>query len=477
MGGIALIALASGRSRTASPALATAVVAGLLIDPSLAVDAGFALSVLATGALILLAPGWRDALVARGVPGVVAEAVAVPAAAQLACGPVIVALSGQVSLVAVPANLLAAPAVAPATLFGVGAAVVSPLWPDAAGFLAWLASWPARWLVTVATVGARVPAGAIPWPAGAAGGLSLAGFTVGLMLLWRWPVVRRLIVVAAVAVALGALPVRWAASGWPPAGAVIVVCDVGQGDALVLPEDQGVAMVVDTGPDPAPVDGCLSRLGIRAVSVLVITHFHADHVDGIQGVLAGRQVGRVVVPGYGEPSAGRQHVLAAAGAARIPIEQGGVGWRYAHGSLDARIIGPAQQLTGTRSDPNNNSLVMRVVSRGISVLLAGDAEAEEQADLLTTVDRSSLGAQVLKVAHHGSAYQDPELLEAVHPAVALVSVGAGNPYGHPNLALLSRLARGGARVLRTDQNGDLAVVVTSTGPAVVVAHEAPAEAR
>ena len=118
-----------------------------------------------------------------------------------------------------------------------------------------------------------------------------------------------------------------------------------------------------------------------------------------------------------------------------------------------------------------------MVSRGISILLAGDAEAEEQADLLTTVDRSSLRAQVLKVAHHGSAYQDPELLDAVHPAVALVSVGAGNPYGHPNPALLSRLARGGARVLRTDQNGDLAVVVTSSGPAVVVAHEAPAVAR
>jgi len=477
MGGIALVALASGRSRTASPALATAVVAGLLIDPSLAVDAGFALSVLATGALILLAPGWRDALVARGVPGVVAEAVAVPAAAQLACGPVIVALSGQVSLVAVPANLLAAPAVAPATLFGVGAAVVSPLWPDAAQFLAWLAAWPARWLVIVASVGAHVPDGAIPWPAGVGGGLTLAGLTVGLVLLWRWPVLRRLIVVAAVAVAVGALPVRWAASGWPPSGAVIVACDVGQGDALVLPESPGVAVVVDTGPDPAPVDACLSRLGIGSVSVLVITHFHADHVDGIEGVVAGRRVGQVVFPDYGEPAAGRQHVLAVARAARIPVGPGDVGWRYAHGWLDLRVIGPAHPLTGTRSDPNNNSLVIRAVSRGVSLLLAGDAETEEQADLLTTVDRSSLRAQILKVAHHGSAYQDPELLDAVHPLVALVSVGAGNPYGHPNPALLARLARGGARVLRTDRSGDLAVVATPTGPAVVVAHEAPAVAQ
>jgi competence protein ComEC len=474
MGGIALIALASGRSRTASPALAAAVVAGLLIDPSLAMDAGFALSVLATGALILLAPGWRDALVARGVPPLLAEAVAVPAAAQLACGPVIVALSGQVSLVAVPANLLAAPAVAPATLFGVGSAVVSPLWPDAAQFLAWLAAWPARWLVTVATTGARVPDGAIPWPAGAWGGLTLAALTVGLVLVWRWPLLRRLVVVATLAVAVGALPVRWAASGWPPDGAVIVACDVGQGDALVLPEAAGVAVVVDTGPDPEPIDGCLTRLGIDTVSVLVITHFHADHVDGIGGVLAGRRVGRVILPLYGEPAAGRQRVLDSATADRVPVGPGPVGWRYAQGWLDLRIIGPAQELTGTRSDPNNNSLVLRVVSRGVSMLLAGDAETEEQADLLTTVDRADLRADVLKVAHHGSLYQDPELLDAVHPLVALVSVGAGNPYGHPNLGLLARLAHDGARVLRTDLFGDVAVVTTANGPAVVVSHEAPA---
>jgi competence protein ComEC len=467
MGAIALVALATGRSRAAMPALAAAVVFGLLVDPALAVDAGFALSVLATGALVLLAPGWAEALAARGLPRWLAEALAVPAAAQVVCGPVIVALSGQVSLVAVPANLLAAPAVAPATLLGVGAAVVSPLWPDGAGLLAWLAAWPARWLVAIATTGAEIPDATVPWPGGTAGGLGLAAVTVALLLVGRRPVARRLVLVAALAVAVGAVPVRLLASGWPPPNAVVVACDVGQGDALVLPDAPGEAVVVDSGPEPSAVDGCLHRLGVRSVVALVFTHFHVDHVGGVTGVFDGRRIAVVVLPTFRDPDAGYRTVLAAAAVAGVPVAEAGAGWSLRRGDLELRAIGPTRLLTGTRSDPNNNSLVVRATSRGVSVLLTGDAETEEQGELLTDADRSDLRADVLKVAHHGSAYQDPALLAAVHPAVALVSVGADNPYGHPNAGLLAGLVRDGVRVLRTDRDGDLAVVATDHGLAVV----------
>ena len=127
MGAVALAALAAGRPRAALPALGAAITVLVLVDPELAGDAGFALSVFATAGLLLLAPRWRDGLRARGVPAGLAEALAVPAAAQLACAPVVAGISGTVSLVAVPANLLAVPAIAPATVFGVVAAVVSPL--------------------------------------------------------------------------------------------------------------------------------------------------------------------------------------------------------------------------------------------------------------------------------------------------------------------------------------------------------------
>jgi competence protein ComEC len=218
MGAIGLLALATGRTRAAAAALAAAVVVALLLDPALASSVGFSLSVLATGALILLAPRWRDTLRAAGVPPGVAEALAVPAAAQVACAPVIAALSGQVSLIAVPANLLAAPAVAPATVLGVGSAVVSPFWPDGAGALAWLASWPARWLVWIAHTGAMVPVGSIPWAAGWAGAVLLAAVLGAVFVAAKHPVLRRVLLVVALAAVAGAAPVRWVASGWPPRG-------------------------------------------------------------------------------------------------------------------------------------------------------------------------------------------------------------------------------------------------------------------
>ncbi len=463
MGVVGLLALASGRRSAAAPALAVAVVAGLLWDPGLAADPGFALSTFATGALVLLAPRWRDALCAHGVPPVVAEALAVPAAAQVACGPVIAMLSGAVSLVAVPANLLAAPAVAPATLLGIAATVLYPLWTNAGTGLAWLASWPARWLVGVAHAGAQIPDATVPWPSGIVGGVLLAAVTVGLLVATRWPVALRVVLIGGLAVIVGAAPVRLLASGWPPTGAVLVVCDVGQGDALVLPVAPHEAVVVDTGPEPTAVDGCLTRLGVTTVDLLVLTHFHLDHVGGITGVLAGRTVGGLLESPYREPPEGER--LVGAAAAGLPVAVATPGWSYDRDELTLRVLGPVQLRTGTRSDPNNNSIVLRAVSSGVTMVLAGDAETEEQTDL-RSLDPGELRAEVLKVAHHGSAYQDPEFLAAVAPRVALVSVGAGNPYGHPNPALLARLAGAGAVVLRTDQDGDLAVVATPYGVAV-----------
>jgi competence protein ComEC len=463
MGAVGLLALLVGRSRVATSALATAVIAALLFDPALAVSPGFLLSVLATGALVLLAPGWRDRLRALGVPSGLAEALAVSAAAQAVCAPVIAGLSGQVSLVALPANLAAAPAVAPVTVLGVAAAGVSPVSLDLAGALAWLASWPARWLVLVASVGASVPAAELDWASGWPGALSLAAVVAGVWFARRHPGLRRLVLTVVLAVVAGTLPVRWFAGGWPPAGTVMVACDVGQGDAIVLLDRDGSAVVVDTGPDPASVDACLRRLAVGTVDAVVISHFHADHGGGLRGVLAGRAVGGVVVPTFAEPAEGRAEVREAAAAARVPVLEVGPGWTFPAGDVHLRVLGPTRPLTGTRSDPNNNSLVLLAHVRGVSILLPGDAEVEQQRALLRTVDGPALAVDILKVAHHGSSYQDRALLDATGARIALVSVGAGNPYGHPDAALLRDLADAGMCVVRTDQHGDVAVVATQSG--------------
>lgn len=457
MGGLALLALAAGRSRAALPGLCAAILVLVLADPALARSAGFTLSVVATAGLLLLAPPWRDALRRRRWPRGVAEAVAVPAAAQVACAPVIVAISGQIGLVAVPANLLAVPAVAPATVLGVIAAVVSPIWPAGAELIARLAGVPTAWLVTVAEHGARIPGGTASWPGGATGGVLLAAALVLAAVMARARLIRQMAMCSLCVAAVVALPVRAVVPGWPPQGWVMVACDVGQGDALVLNAGPRSAVVVDAGPEPGAVDGCLRRLKVVRIPLLVITHLHVDHIGGLAGVLRGRAVAGIAVSPLHEPAPAWSDVRRQAGKAGIPVATVAVGETRSVAALRLRVLGPTTAFSGTRSDANNSSVMLRVDIAGRTLLLTGDAEvAGQQALLAGGID---LRADVVKIAHHGSYYQDPRFLTAVYPAVALVSVGAGNTYGHPSQSVLARLRQLGVRVQRTDRDGDIAIVI------------------
>jgi len=471
MGGVALLALASGRPRSALPALGAAVLGLVLVSPPLARDPGFALSVLATLGLLVLAPSWVERMRSRGVPPGVAEAVAVPVAATLATAPVVAALSGQVSLVAVPANLLAAPAVAPATVLGVLAAVASPVSAGLAEWLVRLGGLPVGWLAEVGKRAARVPGASLSWPGGMTGGLLLVTAILAGVALARRTALRRVVLAAAVGGVVVAVPVRVVAPGWPPPGWLFVACAVGQGDALVVRADAGAAVVVDAGPEPVVVDGCLRRLGVRAVPLLVLSHLHADHVGGLAGVTRGRVVAEIDVGPSREPPGGWREVQRIAGGVGVPVRTATVGERRELRGVSVDVLGPARDFRGTRSDPNNSSLVLRIRTGGRSLLLTGDVETEAQEAMIRSgVD---VRADVLKVPHHGSAYQHPEFLRAVGASVAVVSVGAGNDYGHPSPLLLTELARLGPRTLRTDQDGDVAVCDRGGQLTVVVRSREP----
>ncbi|MGH8921255.1 MAG: ComEC/Rec2 family competence protein, partial [Actinomycetes bacterium] len=276
MGAVTLLALMLGRSRSVVPALCAAVLVLLLVDPALGVDPGFALSVLATGGLVLLAPGWAAGLRRHGVPPGIAEALAIPAAAHVVTVPVVVSLSGQVSLVAVLTNLFAAPAVAPATVLGVLATMLGALHPDAAVVGVHLAGPAVGWLVAVGHHGAAVPDGVVQWPGGAFGALLLALLVVAVLLAMRAHRLRVLTAAGLVGALLVLVPTRYVVPGWPAPGWVMVACDVGQGDAVVLATaEPDRAVLVDTGSDPGPVSTCLDRLGVRRLALVVISHLHA----------------------------------------------------------------------------------------------------------------------------------------------------------------------------------------------------------
>ncbi|MFB9324120.1 ComEC/Rec2 family competence protein, partial [Cryptosporangium minutisporangium] len=461
MCGFGLLALALGRPRAALPALCVSVVVLVLVDPALAAAPGFALSVAATAGLLLVAPAWSAGMQRRRVPALAADALAVPAAAQAACAPLIAAFSGTVSLTAIPANLLAAPTVAPATVLGLLAAVVAPVAEPVATALAWLGQWPAWWLVVVAERGAAVPDGLVRWSGGAAGGWALAAVLAGGAFVARWRLPRRLLAVVCVAVVVAALPIRVAAPGWPPPGWVVVACDVGQGDAVVLRAGAASAVVVDVGPDPTPVDGCLRRLGVEQVPLLLLSHLHLDHIGGLDGVLRGRAVGAIVVGPYAEPAENAAVVTRSARRFGVRIVRFTAGREVTAGAVALRVLGPQRVLRGTRSDPNNNSLILRAEVRSVAVLLPGDAEHDAERALLD--GGTPLAVDVLKVPHHGSAWSEPAFLDAAAPRVALIPVGVDNDYGHPDPGVLGHLAKRRARVLRTDHSGDLAVVAGRDG--------------
>lgn len=465
MGAVVLLALALGRGRSALPALAAAVLALVLLDPALAVDPGFALSVLATAALVLLAPPWAGALRRRGVPGWAAEALAVPAAAFLVTAPLVAGLSGQVGAVTVLANLLAVPAVAPATVLGVLAAVASPLGEPVARAFAWAAGPAVGWLVQVGDRSAAIPGAVLSWPAGPPGAVLLAGLVLALLALGRSPRFRALLLAAVVGLALVLVPTRLAPPGWPPPGWAVVACDVGQGDALVLATGRpGWVVLVDAGPEDGLVDACLDRLDVRGIATVVLSHLHADHVGGLAGALRGRAVGAIAVGPGREPRWALQTVTRLAGAVGAPVVELTAGHRLRWPELAVEILGPRHPASWVDPDDgtavNDGSLVLRATTTAGTVLLTGDVELEGQADLLEAP--AELRADVLKMPHHGSRYSSVAFLAAVAPRAVLVSVGAGNRYRHPDRGLLDGLAAAGVLVRRTDEGGDVAVV--GTGP-------------
>jgi competence protein ComEC len=462
MGSVALLGLGSRGRDQGVRALGVAVLVLLLLDPWLVLSAGFLLSSLATAGILLLGPPFRDAL-QSWLPRWAAEALAVPFAAQLACTPVVAAISGQVSLVAVVANLAVAVVVGPATVLGLVGGIMMLVLPTLGRGCGWAAGLCGSWIIAVATHLARLPTAAVGWSTGVVSlaALVLTCLVVGLAAPRVFRQARWSIAVSAVLVVVMLRPLP--SPGWPPDGWVLVACDVGQGDGLVLNAGKARAVVVDTGPDPDAMDRCLRRLEVRTLPVVVLTHFHADHIDGLPAVLRGRRAGEIDVTATQDPASGARQVHQWATAARVPVRVPAYGEVRRVGALTWQVVAPVRATDKAPSEgeegsvANNASLVLLVEVGGVRLLLSGDVEPEAQEALARSLP--GLHVDVLKVPHHGSRYQDPALLTGLGARLAIVSVGLDNDYGHPAPSTLRLLRGAGMKVERTDEDGDVAVTV------------------
>ncbi len=461
MATIGLAALLWGRPVAGATALCAAILVALMFDPTLSHSVGFALSVSATlGLLVLARPLTKIAT--RWMPTPVAIAVAIPLSAAIACQPIVLGFSPYIPMYGIVANILAEPLIPFATVFGLLAIVLSPMPFVSDGLLA-MATAMAGLVAAIARTGAALPVARLPWPPGEWGIVLAASVSFGIVavVLGRWRALGGLVAVVAatlgLASTLGASRVAWASA---PHDWSWAQCDVGQGDA-VLVRDAGVVALIDTGRTESPIRECLSALGVAHIDVLVLTHFDVDHAGGYGAV-----VGRVETVLHGPPDGDADiaiiEELRSGGARIVSAERGLTG---AIGRLHWRVLWPSD---GNPRELGNPSSVTLIVERTtgcdstcVTGLALGDLPRAEQ-----TIMRLAGGLvpiDVVKVSHHGSRDQDPELYRRVRASVALIGVGADNEYGHPTAETLDVLAGAGSTVARSDLNGIVLVWRTSAG--------------
>jgi competence protein ComEC len=399
------------------------------------------------------------------------EGVAVTVAATVATAPLMAHAFDQFSPAALPANVLALPAVAPAMWLGMLSGIAGQLpaipvepinWLDSL-CLAYIAQI-AHWLAAPGWASLTVHLGSI-WSVIAAYALLLA-FTElllrwlrtreGLALLRRDRRAVRLGGVAAVlALVVAGAAVAWPFSASPPpntTGLIVRVLDVGQGDSILLQPPDGDPVLVDTGPPGDGVEGRLRELGIDSLAAIVISHDQSDHAGALEELLAAVEVDRVV---YAQVDPRLRRTALAGGSEPFRLAEGG---ELDSGGLRLFALWPPPELTGASGeDPNLLCLVLVAQWRHFTMLLPGDAEAESAPLDPGPVD-------VLKIAHHGSEDAGLEaLLERSVPELAVISVGAENTYGHPTAQTLAELRAHRVPTARTDRQGEITIRADGSG--------------
>jgi competence protein ComEC len=502
MGGLGVLATLAGRRGSRLYALALAAVVTLAVDPGIGTDVGWQLSFAAVLGILALASPLRAAIVARtgarGWRGALAEGAAVTVVATLATAPLIAFHFESLSTTTLLANLLVLPAVAPAMWLGMLAAVAAQVRGFPVEVLNAISAPLFAYIAQVATWCGR-PSWAYPHVRLGIAGLiasylALAAAAIGLPTLRRRSRLatlkrRRLPeadgprcgargiissrrrafwrAAAMVVVGLVALALVWAGSrggadaAGPVSGLRVSVLDVGQGDAILFQPAGAPALLVDGGPPGDGLEAKLRAAGVRRLGVAVVSHEQSDHAGGIEELLGRFPVGRLL---YARLSRRLRGEAGAAGTRPARIAEGA---SLRSGRLRIEVLWPPRELLAAPlagADPNTQALVLLARWGGFSMLLTADAEAE-------AVPLDPGPVDVLKVAHHGS--EDTglgALLDRTLPRLAVISVGAGNPYGHPTSATLATLSAHGVPALRTDRDGtivlgvsDRAVAIDTTG--------------
>jgi competence protein ComEC len=450
MGAAAVVAVLASRPAARWHALLLAAAVTLTLNPRAIGDVGWQLSFAAVVAILLLATRLRDALADRGLPSGLAEATALTGAATLGTAPLIAAHFGQASLVSLPANVAAAPAVAPVMWLGMTSAAVGQVSPVLATPFTALAGFPAAYVMWIAHVASGMPGAQATVPVAVVAVACL----VAMVAIASRPArpVAAVVLAATLAIAV-VVPRSQAGAATTPAGLRITFLDVGQGDATLI-QRRGATILFDTGPPDGPIVARLRRAGVRRLDLLAVTHAQDDHDGGAAAVLRAMPVGMVLDGRDGVRDGAGARMAAEASRRRVRLVVPRAGQTLQVGGVKVRVLWPAAAaaLREPGADPNQRAIVAEAKADALRVLLTADAES----DVLGGLDLEQV--DVLKVSHHGSADPGlPAVLARLHPRLAAIEVGRNNPYGHPAASTVRALASAGAAVVRTDRDGSIRV--------------------
>ncbi|MBP2435660.1 ComEC/Rec2 family competence protein [Microbacterium amylolyticum] len=463
MAAVAMLALLLGRAGAGVAVLSVAITVLICSDPWLAASYPFLLSSVATAALLLLAEPLASGL-RRWMPRALALGIAVPLAAQLACQPIVLLFAPEVPLLSVPANMIAAPAAPIATVLGFLACITQPIPVFSYGVaaIAWLPSaWIAHTALTFSSLPMASVDGSVGWWGFSALVLIGALTTIAIIPLRRGRLSRlvRAVSSGALALIIGVMAGKVALESvvaplTTPRDWAIALCDVGQGDAIVV-RSAGRVALIDTGPEPEALSTCFAKLGVDHVDIAFLTHFDHDHVGAVE-VIAGRVDTVVYGPTDDDADVPSLDVLGAG-----EVREGEAGMAGTLGDAVWRIVWPRNGGTGFDAG-NATSLVIDIGGGEVPrTLLLGDlGEAPQR--VLAGAGAVAGPYDVVKVAHHGSRDQLDALYETISAPISLIGVGE-NSYGHPHPDVLEMLARTGTLIGRSDEDGLVLVAIIDDG--------------
>jgi len=482
-----IVAHESGRGRTASAVLAAAAFAVGLPQPLALLSPSFSLSFACVGGIALLNPAF-EALGLRGGSGWVRHAVELlrtSLTVQIALWPLQALYFNAFTPYAVVANLLVVPLVGAVMAFG-AAFVASSVWlPWLAPPLSNLVWWCVTLVTSIVERAAAMPHAHVDMPPPSHTFLIVYWCALGALAWGARKIIKRRTLAVWSGAAACALALIYCAPGIAVAldrSLHVDAIDVGQADCLLIRAPGMHAMLVDGGGKlerggssgrvvAAPIGDVIAtrtvmpfllRHWVLHLDAVVLTHPHGDHAGGLPVILDRERVATLWDSGqlYGGPA--YQRALDIVRQRHIPWRKAMRGESFELGpTAHVKILAPELPLlAGTASDINNNSVVLRVESGHVAILMTGDAQSEAEARLLSH-GGADLRADVLKVGHHGSAYSStPEFLAAVHPTIAIISCGLHNVFGHPSPRTIASLHAAGATVYRTDLDGGITVDAT-----------------